>query len=60
LTKKHFKMTFRDFLVQNMLTEQLLLVIITVGFVGRALFWAPEGSGVLDFFYNMKGGRSYH
>ncbi len=43
-------MTFGDF--QNMVTEQLLLVIITVGFVGRALFWAP------DFFYNMKGGRS--
>jgi hypothetical protein len=48
--KKHLKMTFRDFLVQNMLTEQLLLVIITVGCVWRALFWAPEGSGVLDFF----------
>jgi hypothetical protein len=50
LTKKHLKMTFRDFLGQNMLTEQLLLVIITVGCVWRALFWAPEGSGVLDFF----------
>ncbi len=55
--KKHLKMTFRDFLVQNMLTEQLLLVIITVGCVWRALFGPQK---VLGFFFNMKGGRSYH